>query len=147
MASEDEMDGAGDFDPWADDDCSRYPYMIYPSQTYEAKRFNKLREMKVGCMRGIHWDSLETCRVVDTVRQVIGHGNRWYITRIWRPRRFRCLRWLSRMAGMMMLRSRLSMNRGIISIHRELITRLGCLGQPTVFSIGFCVTKMSKCDS
>ncbi|KAJ0890318.1 putative CALMODULIN-BINDING PROTEIN60 [Helianthus annuus] len=48
MASDDEMDGAGDFDPWAGDDCSRYPYMIYPSQTYEAKRFNKLREMKVG---------------------------------------------------------------------------------------------------
>ncbi|MFS7914309.1 hypothetical protein Hanom_Chr02g00151871 [Helianthus anomalus] len=77
MALDDEMHVAELFDPWAGDDCSQYSYMVYPARTYEAKRFNKLREMKVGCMRGIHWDSLETCGVAGIVPRVIGHDSPW----------------------------------------------------------------------
>ncbi|MFS7983162.1 hypothetical protein Hanom_Chr11g00971331 [Helianthus anomalus] len=56
MSSDEKEFGTGpapEFDPMAGGDCSGIPYMDYPKNSREYKRFSRLRQMRVGRQRSL----------------------------------------------------------------------------------------------
>ncbi|MFS7934916.1 hypothetical protein Hanom_Chr05g00397291 [Helianthus anomalus] len=78
--SSDEEFGAGQvprFDEMAGGDCLGIPYMDYPNNSREYKRFNRLQQMKVGWQRALSWEALQEVGEEERARGLIRENSPW----------------------------------------------------------------------